>query len=105
MTVLEMNQIHKMKKPEILNIELELQKVQNFLCCLSNAAPGIVWKLEYCEQAEELEKVVIKAREDLLLYYYDPEQETEPNQSLQPTTMLVTDAAAQPPRQARSRLS
>ena len=31
-------------------------------------------------------------------------KKTEPNQSLQPTTMLVTDAAAQPPRQARSRL-
>jgi hypothetical protein len=62
-----------MKKPEILNIELELKKVQNFLCGLSNAAPGIIWKSQYSEQAEELEKIVIKAREDLLLYYYHPE--------------------------------
>ena len=34
----------------------------------------------------------------------DEKSKTEPNQSLQPTTMLVTDPAAQALRQARSRL-
>ena len=59
-----------MKKLELLNIELELQKVQGFLCCLSNLAPGENWKSENSEQAEDLEKIVEKARNDLLLYYY-----------------------------------
>ncbi len=44
----------------------------------------------------------------LLLQLYDEVQElkkTEPNQSLEATSMSVTDAAAQPPRQPRSRLT
>jgi glucan phosphoethanolaminetransferase (alkaline phosphatase superfamily) len=35
----------------------------------------------------------------LLAVFYTEKKTTEPNQSLQTTTMAVTDAAAQPPRQ------